>query len=77
LKYTDGVEGEVDLSGLVGRGVFEAWLIPGAFEAVRVNEFGAPEWPGDIDLCPDSLYMQLTGKTWSELASGSRNAVSA
>jgi hypothetical protein len=77
LRYTDGVEGEVDLSSLVGKGVFEAWLEPGVFEAVHVNEFGAPEWPGEIDLCPDSIYMQLTGKSWSELGSGSRNAVSA
>jgi hypothetical protein len=77
LKYSDGVEGEVDLSALVGQGVFAAWLELGAFNAVRVNEFGSPEWPGEIDLCPDSLYMELTGKTWTELSSGSRNAVSA
>jgi hypothetical protein len=77
LKYSDGVEGEVNLSALVGQGVFVAWLDPGAFDAVRVNEFGAPEWPGEIDLCPDSLYMELTGKTWAELSSRSRNAVSA
>lgn len=75
LKYTDGVEGEVDLRGLVGQGAFAAWLTPGVFEAVRVNEYGAPEWPGEIDLCPDSLYMQLTGTTWAELSSGSRDAV--
>ena len=74
LRYTDGVEGEVDLGALVGKGVFEAWLEPGVFEAVQVNQFGAPEWPGEIDLCPDSIYMQLT---WSELESGPRNAVSA
>jgi hypothetical protein len=77
LKYSDGVEGEVDLSALVGKGVFAAWLEPGLFDSVRVNEFRAPEWPGDIDLCPDSLCMQLTGNGWAELASGSRTAMSA
>ena len=62
LKYSDGVEGEVDLSRLVGTGVFAAWQEPGVFEAVRINEFGAPEWPRDIDLCPDSLYLEITGR---------------
>ena len=77
LRFTDGVEGEVDLSGLLGQGVFAAWRDPGVFAAVSVNEFGAPEWPGQVDLCPDALYMQLTGKSWAELSSRSRNAVSA
>jgi len=35
LRFEDGLEGEVDLSG---RGVFEAWLEPGVFEQVFVDE---------------------------------------
>ena len=27
IKYNDGAEGEVDLSDLVGPGVFEAWKL--------------------------------------------------
>jgi len=30
LRYTDGTEGEVDLSHLAGRGVFRLWDSPGA-----------------------------------------------
>lgn len=67
LKYDDGVSGEVDLSSLVGRGVFASWVEPGAFEQVRLAEVGHPEWPGDIDLCPDALYLQLTGKTPADI----------
>ena len=67
LRFTDGVEGEVDLSHLVGNGVFAAWEDESSFQAVGLSEAGAPEWPGEIDLCPDSLYLQLTGKSWEDL----------
>lgn len=67
LRYDDGVEGVVDLSSLAGRGVFCRWLEPGIFEAVKLSEAGCPEWPGDIDLCADALYMQLTGKRPEEV----------
>jgi hypothetical protein len=62
LQYDDGVSGEVDVSRYAGRGVFASWLTPGFFEQVRLAEGGHPEWPGEIDLCADSLYIQLTGK---------------
>ncbi|KAB2641726.1 MAG: DUF2442 domain-containing protein [Verrucomicrobia bacterium] len=63
LRYDDGACGEVDLSGYAGRGVFAAWLQPGVFEQVTLAEAGHPQWPGEIDLCPDALYMLLTGKS--------------
>ena len=63
LKYADGTEGEVDLSDLAGRGVFRAWSDRKVFSAVSVDESGAIVWPGEIDLCPDALYLRLTGKT--------------
>ena len=62
LRFDDGVEGIVDLSDLAGQGVFEAWKRDASFEKARVTEFGAVEWPGELDLCPDSLYLRLTGK---------------
>ncbi len=62
IRYDDGAAGVLDLSALAGRGVFASWLEPGAYEKVRLSERGAPEWPGDIDLCPDALYLELTRK---------------
>ena len=62
LRQDDGVAGEVDLSALAGQGVFAAWWEPGRFAQVRLSEAGAVEWPGEIDLCPDALYLELTGK---------------
>lgn len=67
LRYDDGACGEVDLSSYAGRGVFAGWLEPGVFEQVTLAEAGHPEWPGQIDLCPDALYMMLTGKTPEEV----------
>ena len=67
LRYDDGVEGEVDLSHLAGRGVFKAWTDQAVFEGVHVDRSGAVTWNEDIDLCPDALYPRLTGKAVEEL----------
>ena len=63
LRFGDGVEGEVDLTHLAGRGVFALWDEPGAFERVRVDEAGALVWGDEVDLDPDALYLRLTGKS--------------
>ena len=67
LRYADGVEGEVDLSDLAGRGVFAAWDEREFFESVRTDESGALVWGDSLDLCPDALYLRLTGKTPEEV----------
>jgi len=67
LRYDDAASGEVDLADLVGKGVFSAWSEPGIFEQATITESGAVEWPGEIDLCPDALYMRLTGKSPEEV----------
>jgi hypothetical protein len=63
VSFEDGTCGVVDLGDLAGHGVFRAWLDEGVFEKVKITEFGALEWPGELDLCPDSIYMRLTGKS--------------
>lgn len=63
LRYDDGTEGEVDLSDMVGRGVFEAWDDVAFFEAVRIAPHGALVWGAEIELCPDAVYLRLTGKS--------------
>jgi hypothetical protein len=67
LQFDNSEGGIVDLSSLVGRGVFAAWNKPGVFERVSVTSQGAVEWPGEIDLCPDSLYLRLTSKKPEEV----------
>ena len=62
LRYDDGVEGVVDLSPLVGQGVFALWEEPGRFQQARIGDGGEIVWSEDVDLCADALYLQLTGK---------------
>ena len=67
LRYSNGVAGEVDVSHLVGRGVFKAWEDESFFLNVRLTPYGAVAWEMDIELCADALYLQLPGRTLSEL----------
>jgi hypothetical protein len=63
LRFSDGAEGEVDLSDLVGGGVFAAWRDPDFFAQVGIDEVaGTVCWPGGIDLCPDTLYAEIAGQ---------------
>ena len=64
VRFQDGVEGEVDLADLVGKGVFKAWEDPREFGKVFVDEAsGTIAWPGGIDLAPDALYRDVAGVT--------------
>ena len=67
LEYSDGSSGEMDLSDLAGVGVFKAWDEPGHFEKVHIAPHRAIAWSDDIELCPDALYLELTGKSVTEL----------
>jgi hypothetical protein len=67
VEYVDGVSGEVDLSHLVGKGVFAAWNDPSAFEAVTIGEGGEFVWSDGIDLCSDAIYLEITGKSVEDL----------
>ena len=67
LRYDDGTEGVVDLSDLAGRGVFAAWDDAAFFGSVRLGSHGAIQWGADIDVCPDAMYMRLTGKPAEEM----------
>jgi len=67
LEFADGAKGEVDLSDLVGKGVFESWNDYRFFEQVRIGDHREIKWNDDIELCADSLYLKLTGKAPKDL----------
>lgn len=67
LVFDDGVGGMVDLSDSVGKGVFTLWRDPHIFEQVQIGSFGELVWLDKIDLCPDSLYLKITGKKPEDL----------
>ena len=78
VRFDDGVTGVVDLSGSadVG-GVFSAWSDEDYWRTAHVVAgSGAVAWGdgAEIDICPFSLYLEVTGQTFDDLraAAGSR-----
>jgi hypothetical protein len=63
LVFSDGIEGVADVSGIVGRGVFAALADEAVFGGVSVGPSGEVVWPNGVDLCPDSLYLRVTGRS--------------
>lgn len=63
IRFDDGLEGEVDLSDLVGKGVFEAWKSVDFFNQVRVDpETDTLAWGEEIDLDPYVLRQKISQK---------------
>lgn len=70
LRFDDGVQGEVNVSHLVGKGIFELWLDREEFMSPSIGGSGELTWGNDsIGLCPNALYMQITGKKLDDLLS--------
>jgi len=68
IRFDDGTAGEVDLSHLAGRGVFSLGNDYAAFQKVHLGPNGEIAWNDEVDLCPDSLYLKLTGKAPEEIS---------
>ena len=69
LHYSDGESGEVDLSGMKGKGIFKKWDQPGYFQKVFIpKDHSAVAWDDELELCPNSLYLEMIGKNYEEYA---------
>ena len=69
VKFNDGVEGEISLQSLVGKGVFKIWENYEKFKSLHIGKNGELQWTEDIELCPDSVYLKITNKKASDLFS--------
>ena len=67
VVFSDGTQGCVDLSELAGQGVFKAWEDEKFFRQVHVGPARQIRWNDEIELCPDAIYLKLTGKTPEDL----------
>ena len=57
LRFSDGVEGEVDLAGELYGQVFEPLRVVEAFRRVRLDpELDTVVWDNGADMAPDFLY---------------------
>ena len=60
IKFDDGLSGEVDLSDLVGKGVFHAWKSKEFFRSVHVDKkTDTIAWGDEIDLDPYVLREKI------------------
>ncbi len=63
IRFDDGLKGDVDLSNLVGQGVFEAWKSINFFNQVHVDpKTDTLTWGDEIDLDPYVLRERLLPK---------------
>lgn len=67
VEFNDGVNGELDFSECLGKPLFKVWDEPGYFDKVRVTSYGTVAWDDDLEFCTESMYMDITGKSWKEL----------
>jgi hypothetical protein len=67
VKFSDDTEGIVDLSGFVGKGIFALWNDYREFQKVYIGPGGEIAWSEQIDMCPDAIYLKITGQKPEEL----------
>ncbi|MBK6760948.1 MAG: DUF2442 domain-containing protein [Ignavibacteria bacterium] len=64
VEFVDGTVGEIDLADDIyssDAGVFEALRDDDEFARVYI-EHGAVTWPCGVDLAPDGMWAEITGK---------------
>ena len=62
VAFNDGVSGIFAVEPERRGGVFLKLLDAKVFNAVTINpDFGCVEWPGGVDLCPDTMHQAMTG----------------
>src|SRR4051794_40842100 len=67
VRFSDGIDGIVDLSRFAGRSVFTLWDDYAQFQKARVGSSGDVVWNDEVDLCPDALYLEITNKKPEDL----------
>jgi hypothetical protein len=59
LLFDDGTAGDVDLSSMEWKGVFEPLRDPRYFATVKVDpEAATVVWPIGVDLAPETVYQK-------------------
>ena len=65
VKFEDGVQGEIDIAGLVQfDGVFAVLRDPAKFAEAFID-LGTVSWPNGADIAPEVLYAKLSNRPLS------------
>jgi hypothetical protein len=66
VVFSDGLEGVIDMSSSVGRGVFAPLSDPKVFASVHIGDHGQIVWSEEMEICPDAAYLEATGQKSGE-----------
>lgn len=66
VAFSDGVHGEIDLSDLVGHGVFAPLADISEFEQVYIGESRQIAWNSELEICADAIYAELSTRAGAE-----------
>jgi hypothetical protein len=67
IKFADNTEGQIDLSHLINKPIFQNWTNPDFFKKVYIDtETYSIAWDENIELCPDNLYLKIKGLSFEE-----------
>jgi hypothetical protein len=56
LTFTNGEQKQFDMTPYLHYPVFQRLQNPGFFKLAKVD-YGTVVWPGDIDIAPETLYL--------------------
>lgn len=68
LRFEDGAEGVNDFPSLIGRRVFRALRDSKKLAEERITDSGAIAWNENLEICSDSLYMEITGMNLEDVS---------
>jgi hypothetical protein len=68
IAYPDGVDGIIDLSGNVGKGVFAPLVDPAFFATVYIGQYGQIAWSDEIEICSDAAHQEIMAQRKTEAA---------
>ena len=57
VVFSGGLEGIIDMSTSVGRGVFAPLADPQAFAGVYIGDHGQIAWSEEMEICPDAAAL--------------------
>jgi hypothetical protein len=66
VKFLDGVEGDIELSDLVDKGIFSV-LQSQEYFAKAYNTGYSIAWSDELEIDSDTIYMEISGKSLDAL----------
>lgn len=66
VRFSDGVEGKIDLSHMLETQKYRPLANRAVFDAVHITPYGGIAWNDDIEMDENWIYKEFTGRTIDE-----------